>query len=150
MTTYSFKDLAGALFHPLVGGFALNGGNIGLGRITIEMTTERTVHDVSADGSVMVSYIAGDNGTMDIEVQQTSDLHDFLVTWFNAVKVPADLGDVSTWAAMTASTRNLVDGTSHYLSGMSPTKLPNKVYAAQGEKLVWHLMAANSIQLVTS
>jgi hypothetical protein len=149
LTTYSFKDTSGAFAHPSVGAFTLNGGNIGLGRITVSMTTEKSVQDVASDGSVMTSFISGDNGTAQIEVQQTSDLHAFLLSWYNQIKTLADAGDVTLWAAGTLTLRNLVDGTSHYLSGISPTKLPDKVYEAHGQKLVWTLMAADAQQIAT-
>ncbi|HEX4209512.1 MAG TPA: phage protein, partial [Candidatus Binataceae bacterium] len=108
----------------------------------ITNATDRTVHDTAADGSVMVSYIAGDSGAAAIEVQQTSDLHSFLLIWFNAVKTAADLGDVTNWAAGVLSLRNIVDGSIHTLTGVSPSKVPDKVYQAQGQKITWTLMAA--------
>ena len=145
MTTYSFKDLTGAFVHPLAGTYILGGGNVGLGQITISMTQDRTVQDVAADGSVMVSYIPGDNGMCSIEVQQTSDLHDFLVSWFNLCKTAADLGDVSSWASATVSFRNVLDGSVHTLIGVSPGKMPDKVYQAQGQKITWTLPAAQVI-----
>ena len=145
MTTYSFKDLTGAFVHPLVGNYILGGGNIGMGQLTIAMSTDRTVHDVASDGSVMVSYIPGDNGQIMIEVQQTSDLHNFLLGWFNACKTAADLGDISTWSAAVISIRNIVDGSFHTLTGISPGKIPDKVYQAQGQKITWTLPAAKVI-----
>ncbi len=145
MTTYSFKDLTGAFVHPLVGSYILGGGHVGLGQITIAMTQDRTVQDVASDGSVMVSYIPGDNGTISIEVQQTSDLHNFLLNWFNACKTAADLGDVGLWAGAVISIRNLVDGSVHTATGVSPGKVPDKVYQMQGQKITWTLPAASII-----
>ena len=144
-TTYSFKDLTGAFVHPLVGSYILAGGNIGLGQVTIAMTQDRTSQDVAADGSVMVSYLPGDNGTISFEVQQTSDLHNFLLNWWNACKTAADLGDVLNWAAGAVSLRNLLDGSLHTATGISPGKRPDKVYAAQGGKITWVLPAARII-----
>jgi hypothetical protein len=145
MTNYSFKDLTGAFVHPLVGSYILAGGNVGLGQITITNATDRTVHDTAADGSVMVSYIAGDSGAAAIEVQQTSDLHSFLLDWFNLIKTLADNGDVSQWAAATLSLRSLLDGTVHTLTGVSPSKVPDKVYQSQGQRVTWNLMAASVV-----
>lgn len=145
MTTYSFKDLTGAFIHPLVGSYVLGGGNVGLGQITVSMTQDRTQQDVAADGSVMVSYMPGDNGTISIEVQQTSDLHGFLLAWFNACKTAADAGDVLNWAAAAISIRNLVDGATHTATGISPGKQPDKSYAAQGGKITWVLPCARII-----
>jgi hypothetical protein len=144
-STYSFKDLTGAFVHPLAGTYILGGGNVGMGQITISMAQDRTVQDVAADGSVMVSYIAGDNGSCSLEVQQTSDLHDFLLGWFNLCKTAADLGDITNWAAGALSVRNIVDGSVHTLTGISPGKVPDKTYTAQGGKITWVLPAANVI-----
>lgn len=146
--TYSFKDLSGAFAHPLAGAYTF-AGQIGLGQITFTMATERTTHDVSADGSVMVSYIAGDNGSISIECQQTSDLHNFLLNWYNLCKTNADLGDVSEWASAALTVRSLVGATTHVCRGISPAKNPDKAYAAQGGKVTWNLMAAD-IQALTS
>jgi hypothetical protein len=145
MTTYSFKDLTGAFVHPIVGTYILGGGNVGLGQITITMAQDRTAQDVAADGSVMVSYIPGDNGGCSIEVQQTSDLHSFLLDWFNACKTAADGGDITNWASAQLTFRSILDGSSHELSGVSPGKMPDKVYQQQGSKITWTLPAANVI-----
>lgn len=142
MTTYSFKDLTGAFAHPLAGTYAFVGQK-GLGQISISMSTEKTAHDVAADGSVMVSHIAGDNGSVSIEVQQTSDLHAFLLTWYNLIKTAAQNSDVSNWATGAITMRNLVDGSTHIVKGISPSKNPDKTYAAQGGRITWALMAAD-------
>ncbi len=145
MTTYSFTDLTGVFQHPLAGTFILGGGNIGLGQISISMTQDRTAQDVAADGGVMVSYVPGDNGTCSIEVQQTSALHGFLLNWFNLCKTAADNGDVGNWAAASLTLRNLVYGCIHQLNRMSPGKVTDNVYQAQGQKITWTLPAARVI-----
>jgi hypothetical protein len=145
MTTYSFKDLTGAFVHPIAGSFILAGGNVGLGQITITNATDRTAHDTAADGSVMVSYVAGDSGGATIEVQQTSDLHAYLLAWFNIVKTAADNGDVGGWAAGVLCVRSMDDGAIHTLTGVSPSKVPDKTYAAQGGRVTWSLMSARVI-----
>jgi hypothetical protein len=109
------------------------------------MSTDRTAHDTAADGSVMVTYVAGDSGGATIEVQQTSDLHLYLLSWFNLVKTAADNGAVGPWAAGVLSLRNLEDGSVHTLTGVSPSKVPDKTYAAQGGRVTWSLMAARVI-----
>jgi len=81
-------------------------------------------------------------------VQQTSALHAFLLAWYNAVKTAMLGGDVTNWATASVTFRNLVDGSIHECTGVSPSKIPDKVYAAQGQHLTWVLMAAD-IQSVT-
>jgi hypothetical protein len=145
--TYSFKDLSGGFSHPFVGSF-LFAGQIGMNQVTIAMATDKTVHDLAADGTVMPSYIPGDNGSLAIEVQQTSRLHAFLLGWYNLIKIAADAGDVSNWATAAVTVRSLVDGSQHQISGISPSRIPDKVYAQQGQKLTWNLMAAD-VQNIT-
>ena len=109
----------------------------------MSMHTDRTVMDTASDGTIMPSYIAGDSGDIAIEVQQTSILHQLLLGLYNLLKIAADAGDVSNWAASALSLRNVVDGSQHILTGVAFSKIPNKVYTAQGQKITWTLMAAN-------
>ena len=80
-TTYSFTDLVGSIHSDVVGDFIFTGN--GVGSVSVSKATERTSHDIAADGSVMISKIAGNNGTVTIETQQTSPLH--LVSSYFAV-----------------------------------------------------------------
>ena len=141
-TTYSFKDLGGAFTHPLAIPIVF-AGNIGVGQVSVAMTTEKTATDVAADGSVQVSYVAGDNGTVTIECQQTSIVHKLLLTWFNAVNAAARSGDISKFANASLTLRNTVDGTGHQCNGGSIPKNPDKVYAAQGGKVTWTIPFAD-------
>lgn len=145
-TTYSFKSLVGQLQNAAFGvTLALTGGNIGVGDITITMATERTVHDVAADGTVMPSYVAGDNGAVAVNVQETSSLHTALLSLYNLAVNAANNDDVSGWAATTINFRFLIDGSQHLLSGVSFAKVPDKPYQAHGQRITWNLMAANII-----
>jgi structural protein KPP10_ORF10 len=143
--TYAFRDLVGSFSHPLAGTFRLSGGYIGLGTITVSKSTVRTTHATAADGTVMVSYVAGDSGLFTIECQQTSNLQAFLLSWYNLITTAANNGDASTWAAATVSFTYVNDGSSHLGTGVSPEKTPDKPYAAQGGNVTWHLMAASLI-----
>jgi len=137
-STYSFLDLSGAIASP-VGPYIFTGDGIGEGGIVVEMSQERTAHDTGADGSIMVSKMAGNNGTINISVQQTSNLHKWLLGWYNALV----LGDTSIWAATGMLLRNVSDGTSHIISGVSPGKKPGMPYHRQGQNITWALMAAD-------
>lgn len=142
--TYSFKDLVGVLTNTTFGvSVPLTGGNIGNGSVTITMTTERTVHDVAADGTVMPSYIAGRNGTIALEIQQTSILHHELLSLYNILEERANADDVSGWASTVISFRTILDGSTHILSGVSFSKIPDKPYQAHGQNVHWSLMAAD-------
>ena len=136
-STYSFLDLAGAFAGAEVGAYIFTGQ--GIGQLSVIMSTERTAHQVAADGSVMVSKIAGNNGQIQIQCLQTSALHKWLTTAANAMF----LADTSSWAGISATLRNTSDGTSHICTGISFGKVPDKVYAAQGAMVTWTLWAAD-------
>lgn len=136
-STYSFLDLAGVIAHPSVGIYTFTGE--GTGNISVSMATERTVHDVAADGSVMISKVAGNNGSITISAQQTSPLHKWLLNLYNYV-VQAGTDE---WAQTSIAMRNTSDGTSHVAAGVSFGKLPDKPYQAQGQQVSWTLMCAD-------
>ena len=148
-TIYSFKDLSMTILDPDVGPFLL-AGEIGMGELVIEMAMERISHQVSSDGSVMITYRAGRNGTIDIQVQQTSALHQYLLNWANAKFSNADAGNVQTLASATLTARNVLDGTQHVCKGVTPSKIPTKTYGDQGGNLTWRLMVADSQQTTIS
>lgn len=138
-STYSFKDLVGSIHSSVVGDYIFTGE--GAGSVTVSKSTERTTHDVAADGSVMVSKIAGNNGTVTIEVQQTSPLHLWLLRWFQALwNAPT-----ASWAETTILLKNTSTGGSHVCTGVSPNKEPDTPYQAQGQRVSWTLMCADII-----
>lgn len=141
LTTYSFADLAGSINHPTFGPYLFDG--TGVGSVTVAKATDRTAHDVAADGSVMVSKIAGNNGTVTIECQQTSAIHKWLSAWFNALwQLPT-----SEWASTSMTLRNTATGTRHIISGISPQKEPDTPYQSQGQRVSWTLMCAEITNL---
>lgn len=141
VTTYSFTDLAGSISHPTFGAYLFDG--TGIGSVTISKATDRTAHDVAADGSVMVSKIAGNNGTLTIECQQTSAIHKWLLAWFNVLwQLPT-----SEWASTSLTLRNSATGTRHIISGVSPQKEPDTPYQSQGQRVTWNLMCAEITNL---
>lgn len=140
MSTYSFEDVTCSLQHDGVGSESSTGA--GVGSITTTMTTERTVHDVAADGIVMITKVPGKNGLVAIAMQQNSDLNKWLLKWYNYV----DTADSSEWAGMTITikSKNLGDVTT--CTQVSPQKLPDRPYQAQGQHVTWNLMAAKIAQ----
>lgn len=144
--TYSFKDLTGVLTNPLLSvPIQIAGGNIGVGSIVIRMLTQRTEHEVAADGVVMPTYVAGDNAEVTIEMQQTSFLHHALLDLYNLLVAAANGGDISFWASTALSLRTILDGSGHLLSGVSFQKITDKPYQAKGQNVTWTLMAASAI-----
>jgi len=116
----------------------------GAGEITVGMATEKTAHDVAADGTSWFQ-IAGNNGQITISCQQTSNLHKWLLAWYNYLRY----SDTSEWARTAATLRSISDGTSHIITGISPQKVPDKPYSKQGQMVTWVLMAAD-IQSLTA
>jgi hypothetical protein len=143
-TIYSFKDTVTSIVSPAAGSF-LATGQVGIGHLIVSYTIERTVQDMSADGNCMISYVSGSNGHLGVEVQQTSALNNYLVSWFNILTTAADADDVSNWASTTILITSLLDGTTHSLTGVSPGKIPDKTYGPQGARLNWTLMAGNVV-----
>ena len=141
-TTYSFADVSMVISHPSVGQFVATGA--GLGSISTSMSTDRTAHDVSADGSVMVSKILGRNGSHTISVQQTSDLNKWLLKLYNYLeKAPT-----SEWADTKITVRAPTMKDLIRSTGVSFQKLPDKPFQAQGQQVSWVLMAADIDQTV--
>jgi Protein of unknown function (DUF3277) len=143
-TTYSFKDLSGAMTSPLAGAFTFS-GEIGSGKITVENTTDHGAIDTAADGTVVPGYVAGNAGRITIECQQTSVLHKFLLYWFNLHNTVAGAGNVAQWAGSALLLRNTVDGSSHVATGVTPTKVPDKAYDKAPGNVTWTLNAANLV-----
>jgi hypothetical protein len=140
-STYSFKDVSGGM-SSVNGPFSF-AGQIGVGEFIINMHTEQSVLDTAADGLIMPSALAGQSGAMTIQVQQTSALHRYLLAWYNLLKQARDNGDVSQWFGAAVSLVSKTDGSSHQLTGVAPTKIPDKTYGPQGVRLSWQLLACN-------
>lgn len=146
-TTYSFRDSTGSIVSPLAGNFKIAGGNIGAGQFVVTNRTTRSELDVSADGAPMTSYISDQTGGLNVECQQTSSIHKFLLAMFNLHQTAAESNDISNWAAITAMLRNTLDGSQHLLTGMSMTKIPDKTYGPRGQNVTWVLLASQVVNL---
>jgi hypothetical protein len=141
-TTYSFKDLSGGFNDPLAGPFAF-AGQIGAGRYSVEMSDDRTASDLAADGLVLPSSMPGKRGHVNMEMQQTSPLHRFLLGWANQLMTAYDNGDVSDWYQASLALINKVDGSTHNCTGVCFTKIPTKTYGPQAERITWSLFCCN-------
>lgn len=137
VTTYSFQDLNASLSHPSVGQISMNGE--GVGSITISRANDVTAHDLSADGSVMVSKIKAKNGTVAISTPQSSPLNAFLSKLYNYCEVAPS----REWARATIILRHLTLGEGTVCTGVSFQKRADKAYQSQGQQVTWNLMAAN-------
>lgn len=142
MIQYSFQDVVATFSHPLVGQYTANGA--GVGEISITMATDKTVHDVAADGNVMVSKVLGDNGTVAVQVQQTSSLQYWLMNAYNAIKTATS----DQWALMSIRIQSIAMQDLHNCTGVSFQQIAERLYQADGQKLTWNLMAASITQTV--
>jgi hypothetical protein len=123
--TYAFTDISATITHPAYTSFSIQGE--GVGDITISKAQERTAHDIAADGSVMISKIAGNNGTITIQKL-------FNHLW----SAPSD-----QWAQMDITLRAPRMGLQIVASGVAFQKEADRPYQAQGQRIAWPLMAAD-------
>lgn len=135
-TVYSFADVSLVISHPKVGKFTITGE--GVGSVSISRANDMTQHDVAADGSIMVSKIVTDNGTIALAIQQTSAAHKWLKKWVDYLKV----APTSEWAKSTAILKNPAVGETISMSGVSPQKRADTAFQQAGQQVTWNLMAA--------
>lgn len=139
--TYSFQDVRATISHPNVGqstDFVITGE--GVGSINVNMSNDRTAHDVAADGSVMISKILTKNGTIVITAQQTSSIHQWLLKWANYVC--SEVTPASEYAKANLTIEADSTGETIDCSGVTPQKIADRVYQQQGQNVSWTLMAA--------
>lgn len=134
-STYSFEDLAVVISHPGMGQLSLQGE--GLGSITFAMSNDISQHDLAADGSVMTSKVKAGNGTITIQVQQTSDAAKWLRKYINYVNAAPS----SEFAKGTVIGSSKVMGVTHTCTGVSPQKRPDAAYQQTGQQASFTLMA---------
>lgn len=140
METYSFLDTILNIAFPS-GAMSITGK--GVGNITVTMSQERSAIDRAADGNIMISKIAGNDGVLNISVQQTSDAHKFLLAMYNALIVAPP----SLWAQGAGILRSISDNTTMSFAGLCFQKLPDKPYDMQGAKITWTLLAGDIQQM---
>lgn len=139
-TTYSFADYNFSIVSP-IGTYSVQGN--GVGSATVTMATTKSVHSVGADGSVMTSKIAGDNGTVAIQVQQTSGLNTFMTKLYNTLKASPS----SVWTSTQILITNSVQKEVCTCIGCSPENLPEKPMQAEGQLITWTWLAQNIQQV---
>jgi hypothetical protein len=142
MSTYAYKNVVGSFTHPDVGTYPFVGQQ-GVKSMTVENTVDRGVLDVAADGAVMVSYVSGANGSLNMEMQQQSSLHIFLTNWANTVFTEAENGNAANFAAAAVKIVDLLTGQQKTLTGVFPMKIPDVPFGAAGGNVTWRLLAAN-------
>ncbi len=143
-TVYSFSNIHMVINPPGFQSYVVNGQ--GVGEIAISWANDNTVHDLAADGKVMVSKVQADNGTVALTIQQTSPLHQYLKGVFNQLMAQNPV----FWAGITiliSSPNGGFDALT--LTGVSFQKRSDQPYQQQGQRVTWNFMAAD-IQTVGS
>jgi putative bacteriophage protein len=133
-STYSFTDINATIQCPGYGSYSVQGE--GVGDVNVSKNTDRTVHDVAADGSVMASKIAGNNGSVTINAQQTSSLHKFLQGLFNYCWQ----ADTSEWTSISMTIEAPKMGKTYYCTGGSFVKEPDEPLQSQGQRVAWSIL----------
>lgn len=136
MNTYSFLDCILNLAFP-DGALTITGK--GIGEVTVAMAQERSAMESAADGSIMISKIAGNQGSITVQIQQTSDAHKFLLAMYNALVIAPP----ALWAQGAGLMRCLSDQSTHILTGMCFQKLGDKPYGKQGAMVSWVLLCGD-------
>lgn len=135
-TVYSFLDTILNLAFA-TGAMSITGK--GIGDCSVTMAQDRTAMEASADGSIMISKIAGNHGHLTVNVQQTSDAHKFLLGMYNAL-IPAP---PALWAQGAGILRSLSDNSTHTFTGVCFQKLGDKPYGKQGAMVTWTLLCGD-------
>ena len=137
ITTYSFSDSSFVISPVGQAAYTVNG--TGVGRVSIAYTNPNSSHNNAADGSVAVTKIKADNGTVSFSVQQSSPLHAYLMGVFNVLNA----GPSNLWAGTTITVDSLLNiADNHTLKGCSFEKRAGRGYEQQAKDVVWTFLFA--------
>lgn len=135
--TYSFEDTTLTISHPSVGTYSAYG--TGIGQLTVTMSNDITAHDVAADLAVVVSKMPKNNGTVALEVLQSSDFNAWLKKYYNYVMT----SETSEFARATMVIANHSTGDSYTCTGVSPQKMADNNFQSQAQNRTWNMMCAH-------
>ncbi len=135
-TAYSFLEVQAAIAGP-GGTFNLgNGSGAAEEGITIEMTAEKDIMTIGADGTSMHSLSADNSGMITVRLLKTSPVNAQLQAMYDAQKL-----DPSLWAQNVITISNTNSGDSVGCRSVAFKKLPNNVYAKEGGMNEWEFNA---------
>ena len=135
-TVYSLADVRAVMYHQDVGQCVLSAQ--GLGKISVTSSGDLSSHTATADGYVVVNRLRANHGIITLEVPQNSSADEFLRRWARYLK-----NAQSYLFALTAL--NIVDqmgGFTIYCEGVTPQKIPDRVYDQTSGNVSWTLLAA--------
>lgn len=142
MSVYAFSDVNAVITHQSYGQYSING--TGIGNITVAQSNEQVVNEVAADGTVMTSKLKNFIGTAAVSCQQNSPLNVWLNGLYNYLKT----APTGQFAGANMLVKSNATNEQIYAEGLTPSKLPDKVYEAQGQMAVWNFLSTK-IEIVT-
>ena len=98
--TYSFEDTVLTISHPNFGTYSAYG--TGIGSLSIAYANDVTKHDVAADLAVVVSKWVAKNGTVTLDIMQSSDFN----AWLKKFTAFLENSDTDQFALATMSISN--------------------------------------------
>ena len=138
--TYSFEDTVLTISHPSFGTYSAYG--TGIGSLSISYANDVTKHDVAADLAVVVSKWVAKNGTVTLDIMQSSDFN----AWLKKFTAFLENSDTSQFALATISISNKSTGDSYYCTGVSHQKQADNSLQSQAQNRSWTMMCANITQ----
>lgn len=134
---YSFEDTELTISHPNFGSYSAYG--TGIGSVTVAYTNDVTSHTVSADLAVVVSKWVARNGTVTLDILQSSDFNGWLKRFISYLEeAPTD-----QFALATITLTNRSTGDSYFCSGVSHRKKADNVLQSQAQNRSYEMMCAN-------
>ena len=138
--TYSFEDTVLTISHPNFGTYSAYG--TGIGSLSIAYANDVTKHDVAADLAVVVSKWVAKNGTVTLDIMQSSDFN----AWLKKFAAFLENSDTDQFALATMSISNKSTGDSYYCTGVSHQKRADNSFQSQAQNRSWAMMCASISQ----
>ena len=135
--TYSFEDTSVTITHPGFGNYSAYG--TGLGTLSVAFSNNISSHDVASDCAVVVSKWAVKNGTVTIEVLQSSDFNQWLKSFTSWLENAA----TGQFALATIDIKNKSTGDTYHCIGVTPEKKADNQFSSQASRRTWTLLCAD-------
>ena len=132
---YSFQGVIVTIGHPSIGVVTTTGE--GTGSVSTSYAQDRSSQDLTADGTVITSKILTKNGTVTLNILQTSEVHKWLTALSNYLNdAPAEFYNQINIDIVSTAT---LEDTS--CSGVSIQKIPDSMYQEKVQMVTWTFLA---------
>ena len=135
--TYSFEDTSLTISHPGFGTYTAYG--TGIGDISISYANDVTYHNVAADLAVVVSKWVARNGTVQMNILQSSDFNE----WLKKFAAFLEEAPNDQFALATMDIKNKSTGDTYHCTGVSHQKRADNSFQSQAQNRTWSMMCAN-------